>query len=137
MSHTVCNIEALAHGNLYSCVPTAPWVLAAPGALHRLRETSASISGTSPSLCEGSGFQLSKVLNFTEDAHLKTISCATVDEGGCDSRQADRIMGMVGAVPGLSRGRGRRERHSAETSSGGDNESQHSFTVHETHSFEG
>jgi len=56
-------------------------------------------------------------------------------EGGRDSRQADRIMGMVGAVPGLSRGRGGRERHSAETSGGGNSEGQHSFTVHEANSF--
>lgn len=55
-------------------------------------------------------------------------------EGGHDTRQADRIMGMVVAVPGLSRGMGGRERHSAETSGGGDSESQHSFTVHEANS---
>ena len=38
--------------------------------------------------------------------------------GGDDTCQADRIMGMVIAVP-LSRGRSRIERHNAETSCGG------------------
>ena len=55
--------------------------------------------------------------------------------GGHDTRQADRSMGVVVAVPGLSRGMGGRERHSAEASGGGDSESQHSFTVHEANSF--
>ena len=53
-------------------------------------------------------------------------------EGGHDTRQADRIMGMVVAVPGLSRGWSRIERHSSETSCGGNGEGHDSFTEHET-----
>ena len=42
--------------------------------------------------------------------------------GGHDTRQAGRSMRMVVAVPGLSRGRTGRERHSAETRSGANND---------------
>ena len=47
--------------------------------------------------------------------------------GGHDTRQAGRSMRMVVAVPGLSRNRTGRERHSAETRSGANNERYDSF----------
>jgi uncharacterized membrane protein YgcG len=55
--------------------------------------------------------------------------------GGHYTRQADRIMGMVVAVP-LSRGRSGRERHSAKTSASGNREGYYSFTRHEERSFD-
>jgi hypothetical protein len=55
--------------------------------------------------------------------------------GGRYTRQADRIMGMVVAVP-LSRGRSGREIHSAKTSASGNREGYYSFTRHEERSFD-
>ena len=46
------------------------------------------------------------------------------------TRQADRIMGMVVAVP-LSRGRSGRERHSAKTSASDNSQGHQSFIEHE------
>ena len=50
--------------------------------------------------------------------------------GGHHTRQADRVMGMVVAVPGLSRGRTGNEGHSTETCSTGNGENDYSFTQH-------
>jgi len=66
---------------------------------------------------------------------LVVLMVGVMSHVGChDTRQAGRSMGMVVAIPGLSRSRGGRERYSAETGGGG-GESQHTFTEHEAYSF--
>ena len=67
---------------------------------------------------------------------LVVLMVGVMSHVGChDTRQAGRSMGMVVAIPGLSRSRGGRERYSAETGGGGGGESQHTFTEHEAYSF--
>jgi len=64
---------------------------------------------------------------------LVVLMVGVMSHVGChDTRQAGRSMGMVVAIPGLSRSRGGRERYSAETGGGG--ESQHTFSEHEAYS---